>query len=427
MVISFNKTILDLSGSLLGAHVSYSSLYFSPWEFPWTLDVRDVKAKGENPWVESERVSLILDVSRIFKGIIRFSSADLWSPKWNLRRMDTGGFNFSDFSLSPVIKIHNGTFSFSDQTVESSPVLFTMTEIEGQIIEDDQSNIVPIKVSGNFIGGPEGERLKIPVIFDGEYVPAQDAASFNIKLGSDQEIEFDGEAIAVTSEMGFRGKLAVRKLALEKWSDGGSGTQNEFIRGILTADLELDGKGYHAESLKRYLGAAGSLDIREGSLDGVNFVKDILGQMTPIKGFDGILKEPLEDDFRALLDRPDTPFNIMKANIQFVRGRFIADEIVVQNPNFVIQADGSFSAIERDVDFRAKLVLMPKFSSFLAERGKSLLLMQNKEGRVVIPFIYRGLLPGAMTYPDLSLLTNSNPDKTASSSKKESYLNEKTV
>jgi len=56
---------------------------------------------------------------------------------------------------------------------------------------------------------------------------------------------------------------------------------------------------------------------------------------------------------------------------------------------------------------RSKLVLYEELSAFLIKKVKELESLQNASGRLVIPFVYRGNLPGAKVYPDLNYVASS--------------------
>ena len=85
-----------------------------------------------------------------------------------------------------------------------------------------------------------------------------------------------------------------------------------------------------------------------------------------------------------------------QGNIAFQEG------LISQEAAYIMEGEGNWSLPEHSVDFSGKLVFFEEFSRSLALQAKEFIPLRNAKGRMMIPFKYRGLLPGASIYPDLN-------------------------
>lgn len=200
----------------------------------------------------------------------------------------------------------------------------------------------------------------------------------------------------------FRGRFDIHEFdgsefALPLWAD------NPWLRGTLTASFEVIWSGLHPQDILESIDFEGAADVRGGALGPVNLVRAVLAALSPIPGMqalDGGLK-----DLPASLTVPDTPFKILQAECRYMSGRLDLREILVKHEDFMIEAWGWLGTDSREMEFRGKLAIMPELSRLLIREIFPLEALMNDHGRIIIPFAWRGLYPGATVEPGLEYVT----------------------
>ena len=107
--------------------------------------------------------------------------------------------------------------------------------------------------------------------------------------------------------------------------------------------------------------------------------------------------------FQAALNDSSTPFEFLGAEFTIQGDEVNFSSLVLKNSQYLIEGDGTVD-FQHNVNFEAQLILLEDVSRFLMGRVKELSLLTNPQGRVVIPFVYRGLWPAVRPRPDFGYL-----------------------
>lgn len=205
-------------------------------------------------------------------------------------------------------------------------------------------------------------------------------------------------------DLRFQGEAQVHQLNLTE-AFSRKPPQYEHPTGSLTVGMSVGWEGLHPRLISDSLTGKGSLDIRQGAIQQINFIKEALNQLTPIPGFANILTEPFAPQIESTVHGDNTPFRILQADIQIFENRFQFSDVKLTGNGYFITAAGSAGMFTRDVDFSGEVILQPDMVESMAKSARALLYLQQPNGRIIIPVTWRGLLPGASVYVNLNHLT----------------------
>lgn len=178
----------------------------------------------------------------------------------------------------------------------------------------------------------------------------------------------------------------------------------EEIVGRLTAKFKGVAEGTHPDKIKETISGDGPVDIRSGKFMNYNFVKKILRKVHDTSGLDMLDPETVPEEFREVLVEDDLPFDILQGRIRVHMGRIYLSDVRVKHPHYFLEAQGNMGWFEQDADFSAKLVLYDDLSAYLSTKVPRVDVLTGDTKRIVIPFNFKGIMPGASVYPDLSLI-----------------------
>ncbi len=172
------------------------------------------------------------------------------------------------------------------------------------------------------------------------------------------------------------------------------------VRGIMTGQIRISGRGATFDQIKPTLQGGGKAAIHDGKLLGVNVVAQGMKKAHGIPGVGDLVPPEVVARHPELFASPDT--DIRDASLTFtVEGpRIISHDIVVQSVNYRILADGSFD-MDRNIDLKAKIVLTQPFSKELEAARKNIVYLTNGGGEVEIPVTIAGALPKPSVLPDV--------------------------
>lgn len=295
------------------------------------------------------------------------------------------------------IQVSGGTLHFSEESLRP-PFAVTVRSLEAKAKQSGADAPLLILAHGAAFESPE------PNLFlDAAYHLLNPSVIFKFSYGRDVMV-LEGDVTSLTANPRFQGKLKVHQWDLEsalpdEWKSG------EYLSGTVTATLQGSGAGTHPEALKQTLAMEGAVDIRDGAFKNLNIVNAVLARLTPVPGLQNVLLNQMPPELDPVLKGQDTPFELLQANFQIEQGRVNVTEAKLKHSHYAVEGEGALGIVQPSVDFRARLILMDQITGFLTQSVRELAYLQSEEGRITIPFFYRGFLPHASVQPDLGYIT----------------------
>ncbi len=224
----------------------------------------------------------------------------------------------------------------------------------------------------------------------GTYSRGRDAASGTLSL-DDESWMFEGTLTEPFSAPAFEGKVDAAGIdfgaLLKAW-----GFDKPLLDGEATFEGEGRIQGVIPKDAAESLILRGGIDLRKGRFLTLNPVLQALREALQLTGGALELKRLEETDYAYLFVEGTLPFEFLQASPDVTQGELYLKEVLVKHADYLIEAEGSYSLRNEEMDFRGKLVLLEPVSAFLMKLYPGLQAFLNPQKRLVFPVIYRGLL-----------------------------------
>lgn len=151
------------------------------------------------------------------------------------------------------------------------------------------------------------------------------------------------------------------------------------LRGVLTTDLHLVGRGWTWDGINQTLSGQGHAKINEAHLATFDLIPELIQVVQNLVGRAGLTID-------TGLGRD--AFKTIEADWDLRQGRILTERMRLRGEGVEAWLDGSVG-LDRSLDYAGKVFLPPKF---IALRGRPALLPQDDQGRFILPFMVKGTL-----------------------------------
>lgn len=235
------------------------------------------------------------------------------------------------------------------------------------------------------------------------FYPAGQTAFLNLDYDRGKVL-LEGEVALTETLPQFRGRLKVHQWSLDRLIPE-SVKGGEYVTGILTASCEGHFRGIHPSMIWKTAIFEGAVDIRNGFLKNVNFIKSILSGIDSMPGLESILTGEHPIEYLPLLRGNDSPFEIFRCDFQVFKERIHIWETLLKHRHYMLEAEGNFEGFRGDIDIKGVLVLLEPLTRYLSAKYPSLVPLTNSYDRIAMPFISSGVMPGITARPHLNYVT----------------------
>ena len=164
------------------------------------------------------------------------------------------------------------------------------------------------------------------------------------------------------------------------------------IEGKLNLRGQFEGTMQNGSATTETLQGAGESVIHQGTIRGFNLVAKILPG-----GDAGSSRFPAS--LAALVDRPDTPFDTLKANFKVEGQRIRTDDLLLVTPDYTITGAG-WIGFDKRTQWNGLLVLSPRITQDLQREYKLIRYLLDRRGRLAIAFRADGKFPQVTVRPE---------------------------
>ena len=214
------------------------------------------------------------------------------------------------------------------------------------------------------------------------------AATADASLGAQPEFT----ATLKTNNVDLQQALAAQKAKLA-----------DTLRGQLTGEVKVSGRGKKFDEIKPTLQGAGQMAIKNGKLIGINLGAEALNKVKGIPGIETLVSPTVIARHPALFKDRDTELN--QAGLSFIlQGpRIITHDLTVASSDYRLLGDGWLD-MDKNIDLTAHILMSKEFSADLRADKKNVVYLENQQGEIDIPVIIRGTLPKPSVLPDIQIL-----------------------
>lgn len=300
--------------------------------------------------------------------------------------------------LAYKVRIEGGDFRYQGET--KTPLDLKLEGIQAELRQEIPGGRIEGEGEGRVFSDSASD-----LTWQGNLNPKGGEVNFGIHLQKNKAF-LQGEAFPFQKPPRFQAKLELREMDLAAvfrlWKVAHPGGE-EPLAGLVSGNFEAAGVGQNGIEIRKSLQAQGELEIRDGVFRNFNVIPTVLRRMTLVPALGEALIAEVPPVFQPLFNRRDTTFEWLQAKFVVQDDKVSFQRLFLKDRHYLVEAEGTLS-FQGEVHFGAKLVLMEEVSQFLVGRVKELSVLQNAQGRMVIPFVYRGTWPEARPRPDLGSL-----------------------
>ncbi|MFQ5899656.1 MAG: AsmA-like C-terminal region-containing protein [Candidatus Methylomirabilia bacterium] len=193
----------------------------------------------------------------------------------------------------------------------------------------------------------------------------------------------------------------VRGLDLTQFFRSALAAPPKHIRGLINLDLTVGGSGTRWEDIHSTVSGRGQAEVVKGALLDVNIAEAALTGMTGVPGLSLFISPRMRSKYPAIFATRNTEFDQLKGSMIIRDGKVHLDDLLIAAADWAVRGKG-WVTLDRTLDVRALLVLSRQLSRDLIKDVKAIRYLANRQGRVEIPFVLAGTLPGVTPRPDLA-------------------------
>jgi hypothetical protein len=170
------------------------------------------------------------------------------------------------------------------------------------------------------------------------------------------------------------------------------------IEGQLNFRGQVDAAIQNGTTVAQALQGSGESAIHHGTIRDFNLIAKIIpggeGDSLASKG-----SPRLPTNLAALVNRPDTPFDTLKANIKIEHQRIRTDDLLLVTPEYTITGAG-WVGFDRTTHWNGLLVFSPRLTQELQREYKKIRYLLDRRGRLSISFRAEGRFPNVRVRPE---------------------------
>ncbi len=302
-----------------------------------------------------------------------------------------------EFRLGKVL-IRDASVHFIDGTVEPAFAL-DVTHLETEVRQKGSALFFHFIASGNIFSSAT-KNLET----EGDLDLVSKTLDLVLRYGPDK-VMFKGLLKIIGTMPHFEGALEIRDLDMEPLIPAAY-KQREYVSGRLSNKAQLSLDGANPLIIKRSLKGGGSTGIKDGALKNRNVVKEVFDQLSSVLAITSAMGAELPPELNAMLKGRDTPFQSLQAAYTVESGSMRVTEFRLIHQSYQLSGNGNYGLLDQRVDASIELLLSQSISAFMIKKIRELGLIADRNGQIMIPFRYAGVLPKASIQPDLSYITS---------------------
>ncbi|HEX3034479.1 MAG TPA: AsmA-like C-terminal region-containing protein [Thermodesulfobacteriota bacterium] len=192
--------------------------------------------------------------------------------------------------------------------------------------------------------------------------------------------------------------IDIKKLLQSMDSEG-----SENIQGQANIVLNLSGRGKGWEEIKPTLQGEGQAEIVNGAVLDVNIAEEVLSGVTGIPGLTHLVSPRIRNKYPEIFATQNTNFDEFYLPFTLSNEKMQTDNLRISSSDYLINGKG-WIGFNKRVDLNSLLILSEKLSQDIAKDVDVAKYIANEQGRLEIPFVMSGTLPGVKPKPDVSYL-----------------------
>lgn len=171
----------------------------------------------------------------------------------------------------------------------------------------------------------------------------------------------------------FNGKVSIQDVHLGPAMEA-AGLEKITMSGTAAAEFAVQGRGFSKRDLTHALEGTGQLVIRDGKIEGINLMQEVLALLKVSE----LVKEMVKV----------TVFSILETNVEIKQGLIKVRRLLIESHDFQLTATGTVG-FDQTLNLQASLNLPKALSQQIGGASRAVKVTLT-EGRMVVPLIITG-------------------------------------
>ncbi len=222
----------------------------------------------------------------------------------------------------------------------------------------------------------------------------------SLKLGAFNGTIDGNAAAALAGDRAFNAALNLSQVDLTQALQSQKSTAANIVRGALTGQVRVAGRGATFDQIKPTLNGNGRFSVANGKLKGVNVVADAMRKVNNVPGIGMLVSPALIAHHPELFKNPDTDLTALSMSFVMQGPRITSHDILASTTDYMVKGDGWFD-LDKNIDMNADLLLSQQLSREMIAERKNIAYLTNEQNQVKIPVHISGQLPKPSVTPNL--------------------------
>ena len=170
------------------------------------------------------------------------------------------------------------------------------------------------------------------------------------------------------------------------------------IQNRITGQLDFRGKfnaaAQDGKAVQDALKGSGEAFIQHGTIKDFNLIAQFF-----LRGSRALRSPRLPANLVALMNRRDTPFDLLRANFTVEQKRIRTDNLLLSTPDYTITGAG-WTGFDRTIQWNGLLLVSPGVTQELQREYKTIRYFVDRRGRLAVSFRVEGTLSNVSIKPD---------------------------
>ncbi|MFQ5510399.1 MAG: AsmA-like C-terminal region-containing protein [Candidatus Krumholzibacteriia bacterium] len=177
------------------------------------------------------------------------------------------------------------------------------------------------------------------------------------------------------------------------------GGVRKHLRGRANLNVKISGKGKDWNNIQKTVDGDGFANFFAGEIVGTNIFNKIVDQLSSITGNPDWVAQNVRDKYPKVFKNADTAFKDFSSTFVIEGGKLLARNVKLDAGDYSMLGKGALD-FGGGLDLNITLTVSKGLSADLVSGFSAASLLLDTQGRIQIPFLLTGTLPGVKAKPD---------------------------
>ena len=161
-------------------------------------------------------------------------------------------------------------------------------------------------------------------------------------------------------------------------------------RGVSSARMELQGKGFSPQALSSFLSGTGAISLKQVTLQDLNLFDLVLSKLTMVPGLAGNIEAAMPERYKKLATQKDTVLSDFELPITIQNGRLVIKDASVSSEGFSLKSSTAELGFDSTYAMEGAFLIPGDLSVEMAAKIPALEYLLNEDKQIFIPLKVSG-------------------------------------